>query len=136
MMKRKASSASSNKDSKCLKPSKDAMTAGLNVVTNKIEECKANDDGNMQHGTLVKIVSQNLVALPWLNLDQVNYFMQKLKKAAACSPFCEAKESQPTTKDMTLFSLTADDLVEADDASIHNLTTNDKEEVAPKSIGG
>ena len=62
--------------------------------------------------------------------------MQKLKNAAACSPFCEAKDLQPTMKDMTLSSLTADDLVEVDDVSIQNLTINDEEEVAPKSIGG
>jgi len=55
MMKWKASPASSNKALKCLKPSKDAMTAGLNLITNKIEECKANNDGNMPHGTLVKM---------------------------------------------------------------------------------
>ena len=59
----------------------------------------------------------------------------KTKKSAACSPFCEAEDLQPTTKDMTLSSLTADDLDEVDDASIQNLTTND-EEVAPKSTGG
>ena len=35
MTKWKALSASSNKASKCLKPSKDAMTAGLNFITNK-----------------------------------------------------------------------------------------------------
>ena len=75
MTKWKALSASSNKASQCLKPSKDAMTAGLNFITNKIEECKANSNGKMPHGTLVKIVSQNLVAFPWLNIDRVNYFM-------------------------------------------------------------
>ena len=37
---------------------------------------------------------------------------------------------------MTLSSLTVDDLVEADDASIQNLTTNDEEEVAPRSTSG
>ena len=89
----------------------------------------------MPHGTLVKIVSQNLVAFLWLNVDRVNYFMRKLKKAAACSPFYEAEDSQPTTKDTILSSLTADDLVEVDNVSIQNLTTND-EEVAPKSTGG
>ena len=118
MMKWKASSASSNKASKCLKPSKDAMTAGLNFITNKIEECKAKNDGKMPHGTLVKIVSQNLVAFLWLNIQQVNYLMQKLKNAVTYSPFCEAKDLQPTMKDMTLSSVTADDLVKADDASI------------------
>ena len=60
----------------------------------------------------------------------------KTKKSAACSPFCEAEDLQPTTKDTTLSSLTADDLVEADNASIQNLTTNNEEEVAPKSTGG
>ena len=90
----------------------------------------------MPHGTLVKIVSQNLVAYPWVNVDQVNYFMRKLKKAAACSPFCEAKDLQPTVKDMTLSSLTADDLVKVDDASVQNLTASDEEEVVPKSTGG
>ena len=67
-------------------------------LANKIEEYKANNDGKMPHGTLVKIASQNLVAFLWLNVDRVTYFMQKLKKAAACSPFCEAKDLQPTTK--------------------------------------
>ena len=52
----KASSASSSKASKCLQPLKDAMTKGLNFIKNKIEECKANNDGKMAHGTQVKIV--------------------------------------------------------------------------------
>lgn len=60
------------------KPTKGAVDACLGYIARELETAKANNGGRSPYGALKKLVDDNVVAFPWLNVMQVKNHLRKL----------------------------------------------------------